>query len=372
VKNIFLHIPKSGHAIEDLVLAMVVKTAGSTPQKAGTSALFTRSGLESGTIGGGILEGKVAGIAGKAADSRKSGLYRFRLDKSAPAGEDALCGGSVSVLIDPDLGKHFSVIKQVNESISARIPGVIVTLVSNIYAESVIINRFWSTSPVLPDFTEEVQAIIRPELLDMLDNPDPYDFRELELTLPGEETASLFYLQSVVPPPRLVIAGAGHIGKALSGIAQMLDFDITVIDDRDEYANRDNIPAADHILVGNMGKLIAGIEKNSDTYIVIVTRGHRDDSSVLRACIGSGADYIGMIGSRNKISLVHDEFVSNGWATEEQWRRIFAPVGIDINSKSVEEIAVSIAAQLIQVRNKSKGRGGRPKTEAGKEKNAAK
>jgi xanthine dehydrogenase accessory factor len=83
-----------------------------------------------------------------------------------------------------------------------------------------------------------------------------------------------------------------------------------------------------------------------------VTRGHKDDGNALKECIGSDAAYIGMIGSKTKIALMHGEFIGNGWATEDQWQRIFAPIGLDIRSKTVEEIAVSIAAQLIEVKNK--------------------
>ena len=354
MKNIFLHIQDSNYAIEDLVLATVVKTAGSTPQKAGSSALFHGSELLSGTIGGGVLEGKIAGIAGKTAKSKKSGLYRFQLDNSSPSGEDALCGGSVSVLIDPELARHALVLKKSVASISARLSGVIMTMVSNIYAESVIIDRFWVTSSDDPGLSAGVSERVMPEITDMISKSDPYDFRELEFMLPGEDSASVAYLQSVVPPPRLVIVGAGHIGKALSAIGQMLDFDVTVVDDRKEFANRQNLPSADHILIGDVGAQVSGINKGRDTFIVIVTRGHREDANALRACIGSDVAYIGMIGSRNKISEMHKEFIENKWATQEQWTRIFAPVGVEINSKSVEEIAVSIAAQLVQVRNREK------------------
>ena len=354
MKNIFLHIQDSNYSIEDLVLATVVKTAGSTPQKAGSSALFNGSELLSGTIGGGVLEGKIASLTGKAAKSKKSGLYRFRLDNSSPSGEDALCGGSVSVLIDPELAKHVPALKRSVASISARMTGVMMTMVSNIYAESVIIDRFWVTSADDTGLSADVSERVMPEILDMIGKSDPYDFREMEFTLPEKEAASVAYLQSVVPPPRLVIAGAGHIGKALSVIAQMLDFDVTVVDDRKEFANSQNLTAADHIMVGDIGAQISGVDKGRDTFIVIVTRGHRDDANALRACIGSDAAYIGMIGSRNKILQMRQEFIANKWATEDQWKKIYAPVGMEINSKSVEEIAVSIAAQLVQVRNSEK------------------
>ena len=131
----------------------------------------------------------------------------------------------------------------------------------------------------------------------------------------------------------------------------MLDFEITVIDDRPEFANPENIPLANHIIADDIGKTIRRIDKTRDTFIVIVTRGHKDDSNALKACIDSDAAYIGMIGSKNKVALMRRDFIEKGWATQELWDKIYTPVGIDIGSKTVEEIAVSIAAQLIQVKN---------------------
>jgi xanthine dehydrogenase accessory factor len=363
MRNIFLHISQGSHSIKDQVLATIVRAEGSTPQKAGSSALFDASGQISGTVGGGILEGKVSEIARKSLNSKKSGLYRFMLDNNAPSGEDALCGGSVTVLVDPELRKSLPVIKEVNKSISARVPGVLITVVSNIYDESVAVNRFWSPTMDWNSLAEEVIPVIKPIILEMLAEPETDGFREMELVLPGEETASLICFQVIIPPPRLIIAGAGHISKALSAIAQMLEFNVTVIDDRREYANPENFPKADHIVVGDIGKSLSTIEKSGDTFIVIVTRGHRDDSVALKACINSGAAYIGMIGSRNKVELMHKEFIINKWANEAQWSRIFAPVGIEINSQTVGEIAISIAAQLIQIRNKNRLRKNRPKIE---------
>lgn len=353
MKNIFLHIPDNPHDIDGLALATIVRTTGSTPQKAGSSALFGRTGLFSGTIGGGILEKKVEGIARKSAAAKKSALFRFALDSNAPSGEDALCGGSVTVLTDSDLGKHLTVFKAIRESYKRRIPGVLITEIANRYEESLRIDRFWVTGDLNLPLPGDVLNALRPEVSDMIMKSDPYEFRELESLVPGEETASLFFLQPVIPPPHLIIAGAGHIAKALTVIAQMLDFEITVIDDRKEFANPGNIPLADRLIVDDIGKSVAAIAKGRDTYIVIITRGHRDDASALKACIATDPAYIGMIGSRNKIALMKKEFIGNGWASEEQWNRVFAPIGVDINSKTVEEIAVSIAAQLVLIRNRS-------------------
>jgi xanthine dehydrogenase accessory factor len=134
----------------------------------------------------------------------------------------------------------------------------------------------------------------------------------------------------------------------------MLDFEVTVIDDRPEYANSENLPDADHIIVKDIGAALKDMKKGSDTYVVIVTRGHKDDAAALNPCIGSELAYTGMIGSKNKIATMRDSFIQNGWATAKQWETIHSPIGLDIKSRTVEEIALSIAAQLVLVRNSNK------------------
>jgi xanthine dehydrogenase accessory factor len=153
-----------------------------------------------------------------------------------------------------------------------------------------------------------------------------------------------------------VIAGAGHVGQAVAHVGHLLDFEVTVVDDRPEFANETRLPEADHIIVEDIGKAIDEMPKTADTYFVIVTRGHSHDADALKACISSDVAYIGMIGSRRKIALMREKFIDLGWATAPHFDRVFAPIGIDIQSKTVQEIAVSIAAELVQVRNQVQSR----------------
>jgi xanthine dehydrogenase accessory factor len=185
----------------------------------------------------------------------------------------------------------------------------------------------------------------------MLSDRKSSGYREMELSIPDQEPSSLFFLEAIFPPARLIIAGAGHIGKALAHLADMVDFEVSVIDDRNEYANSENIPEASHIIVDDVGEALSRLEKDLNTYVVIVTRGHKNDADALRPCIGSDLAFTGMIGSAKKISAMRSDFIGKGWATAEEWNKIHTPVGLDIKSKTVEEIAVSIAAQLILIRN---------------------
>jgi xanthine dehydrogenase accessory factor len=354
MKNIYLQLLEHQSDISSIALATVTRTHGSTPQKPGSSALFDRKGLVSGTVGGGVVEGRVQKLAFQAIVSKKSGHFLFNLANDISSREEAICGGQISVLVDANLQNYESVFEQIALSINSRVPGVLLTMVTGLTKNDVLINRYWMTNSFKPPIPEEFLEKIEPVVSEILLHGDPSDYREMMLSIPDEEPSSLFFLEPVFPQEHLVIAGAGHIGRALAHLADMLDFEVTVIDDRPEYANSVNIPEADHIIADDIGESLKKLKKNSDTYVVIVTRGHKDDAAALRPCIGSDLAYTGMIGSVNKIASMRVNFIQNGWATAEQWDTVHTPVGLDIKSRTVEEIAISIAAQLVLVRNSKK------------------
>jgi len=354
MKNIYLKIVEMQGESTDLILATVISTTGSTPQKPGSSILFNTKGLVSGTIGGGVVENEVHNFALKKILSKKSGYLHFNLNKDVSNKDEAICGGKISILVDANPLYHLNVFREIGKSMSERIPGVLITMVTNVRETEVLVNRYWMTGSTKPQLPGQFMEKIEPEVMSMLATPDGYDFRKMELSIPGEEPSSTFFLEPVFPLKHLVIAGAGHIGKVMSHLGKMLDFDVTVIDDRREFASADNLPDADNIIIKEVGKAMHEVEKNSDTYIVIVTRGHSNDADALKPCIGSDAAYVGMIGSKAKIAKMHKDFIEKKWVTEEQWSRIFTPIGLEIGSKTVEEIGLSIAAQLVMIRNKKK------------------
>jgi xanthine dehydrogenase accessory factor len=354
MKNIYLQILDQQSDFSHLVLATVTRVRGSTPQKPGSSALFGKNGLICGTVGGGAVEGKIQAIAMDVILTKNSGHFHFNLANDISRTEDAICGGQISVLVDANLKNYISVFQQVRRSIANRNPGVLITMVTGFTEETVLINRYWmseSEKPVIPvEFSEKLEPVV----MSMIHAANPLDYREMEVVIPAEEPSSLFFLEPVFPSLQMVIAGAGHIGKALAHLGRLLDFEVTVIDDRYEYANPENIPDAHHIIVKDIGAALQELDKKNDTYVVIVTRGHKDDAAALKPCIDSGLAYVGMIGSKNKIAAMRRNFIEIGLATAEQWDKIHAPVGLDIQSQTVEEIAVSIAAQMVLVRNKKK------------------
>jgi xanthine dehydrogenase accessory factor len=333
------------------VVATVIESHGSTPQKPGSTAVFGSSGVLAGTVGGGMVEHSIQQISEAALKSKISAIYNFSLNHEVSDAEGSICGGGMKVLVDSHPERHKMVFDSITKSLKERQPGVLVTIARKNETENILIERYWAVKNhegLPPDiYNQEVSRLIRK----MFDPSIPDDFRMVEYAGISEKEKVQIFLQSVTPLPRLVIAGAGHVGKALSGLGKFLDFEVTVWDSRKEYATRENLPDADYIMNGSVDDSFSSYKADKNTYIVLVTTGHKQDMEVLKHLIDTDAGYIGMIGSRKKVILVRDKFLKEGWATKEQWDKLYTPVGIDIHSETVEEIAVSIAAELVMVRH---------------------
>jgi xanthine dehydrogenase accessory factor len=154
------------------------------------------------------------------------------------------------------------------------------------------------------------------------------------------------FIEPVLPPAVLYMFGAGHVAVNLYKVASNAGFDITVIDDREAYANRERFPDAKEVIADDFDKAMARLSPKDSAYIVILTRGHRDDMRVLRWAVQTPARYIGMIGSKRKTIAIFRELVAEG-ISEQLFKRVHAPVGLDIGAVTPEEIAVAITAELI-------------------------
>jgi xanthine dehydrogenase accessory factor len=349
-RNIYLELLNILQQNTPCVMATVVAARGSTPQKPGSSAIIGTAGLLAGTVGGGLVEHQVLQQSRTAIDNKESILFSFDLGGELSRMDDVICGGNMSLLLDASPEDHLPMLLRLKASLSHHVPGILLTLAES-PDDELLIRRYWFTKEDYPELPESVKNIAELNVREMLGNVVPGEFRNIPVSSERPLVQDYAFLETIAPLPSLVIAGAGHIGKALAHLGQLIGFEVTVWDDRSEFANKVQIPDAHFILTGALEESLAKQEVNEDTYVVIVTRGHKNDAEVLRNFIGSGAAYIGMIGSKAKISQMHERFVAEGWATPEQWERIYAPIGLKIGALTVEEIAVSIAAQLIQVRN---------------------
>jgi xanthine dehydrogenase accessory factor len=157
------------------------------------------------------------------------------------------------------------------------------------------------------------------------------------------------FVEPVLPVPHAFIFGAGHISKSLSKVATLAGFASVVIDDREAYANRERFPEAEEVHAAEYEELFPKLAINETSYLIVVTRGHRDDMRVLKLAIATPARYIAMIGSKRKVIGVIRELEKEG-ITREAFERVHAPMGLDIGAVSPEEIAISVTAEMIAVR----------------------
>jgi len=159
------------------------------------------------------------------------------------------------------------------------------------------------------------------------------------------------FVEPILPPASLYIFGAGHVSASLCRVAKMAGFDVTVADDRENYANRERFPDAHEVIAEDFEHVMAKLSPNQSSYIVIVTRGHRDDMRLLRWAVQTPARYVGMIGSKRKTVTIFRELTAEGIAPG-LFERVHAPVGLDIGAVTPEEIAVAITAELIAERRR--------------------
>ena len=166
--------------------------------------------------------------------------------------------------------------------------------------------------------------------------------------------ATSVYIEVVESKPVFLVVGAGHIGRCLSKLADFLDFHVAVLDDREDFANAEQLPEADEILCEDYAPALDRFPIDANTTVVLVTRGHKQDELSLRHCLGRGAGYLGMIGSKRRTTAVLDHLLDEGFAAEEI-ARVRTPIGLDIGAETPEEIAISIVAEVIMLRRQGSG-----------------
>jgi len=190
----------------------------------------------------------------------------------------------------------------------------------------------------------EVMESERPRTLTFDLNNDP----KYDTGLVCGGTLEIF-IEPILPPAELFIFGAGHVATAVYRLARIVGFDVTVIDDRETYANRERFPEAQQVVAEDFDKAIERLSPGESSYIVIVTRGHRDDMRVLRWAVQTPARYVGMIGSKRKTIGIFKELQKES-LSPQLFDRVYAPIGLDIGAVTPEEIAVAIMAELIAKR----------------------
>jgi xanthine dehydrogenase accessory factor len=293
------YLPSALAKGQPFALGIISGIKGSSPQKKGAKALFFSDGRIQGTLGGGCLEAEIQDRARRALLSGAPATFDLVLDHDFGWDDGLICGGKVSGLILPRA------------------------------AEAA---ELWRA---LAECKESVTWGVR---------------SDFQIARVSEAAAQWLYTEMVSPPCNLWIAGSGHVAQAVATLALELDFDVTVFDDRPSLANHQFFPKGTKFRVSPWEELLAERPSGPPTFGLIVTRGHQRDALVLREWIQRPFIFLGMIGSSRKKRLIFEQFLRDGLATQEQLAGVACPVGIDIQSVSVPEIALSIMAQYVQKR----------------------
>ena len=313
------------------ILATVVRKTGSAPRDVGAKMFVGEDSTTFGTVGGGRLESDVCRHALEIMKSGRASVFSASSGGRKIEETDTVCGGNVEILLEPVTTKHLSLYRKIETLMKECRRGVIVTKFGkNVFVKSVLAEDMSVTgdeihSGVL-DWCRNVLYEKRPVLIGgVLAEPLPESFP-------------------------LYLFGSGHVAQFVSRIAKITDFTITVIDDRDGFANRERFPDADAIVVEKFRDAFRSLRFTGNEYLVVVTRSHETDGEVLEEAMKKPTKYVGMIGSKKKVRVILDRLRQKG-IDDATIRQIHAPIGIPIHAETPKEIAISIVAELVTVRN---------------------
>ena len=329
------------------VLATVVRTKGSTPQKAGAMLLVRQDGTGAGTLGGGCVEGDIW-FAAREMLRRGSGpeFKDYFLNEDVAARDGLVCGGTMYFYLEPvrEAATFLPIASEIVGAYEGGDPVALATVVNvpddatNMGAK-LLLRIDGSVSGSLGDHALDSQAIEAARRVAEVGNTVSLT------TADGTEV----FVEGFTTPPTLVTVGGGHVGKATADLARVLGYRVYVVDDRPEFANAERFPYAEQIVVAPYDRWADDLTLNVNTFIVVATRGHRFDDLALETALETRARYIGLLGSRRKTLMIYQR-LTRGGVPVERLKQVSAPVGLDIGALTPEELAVSIMSEIIMVR----------------------
>ena len=345
-------------------LATLISRRGSAPGALGSQLLVRADGTAVGSIGGGCVEADVWQEAIDRIGGEEPAVLSFRLNGREAAESGLICGGAIEVLVEPVRRARLDCFEALAAAAAAREPGVLVTVLPSSPAagEKVFLRVTellgQTTRVTSPDVSAEAacttipaasrDAAVRRAAAEGLTTMGNERTSVVELH-DGGQTERLL-LEFAVPPVTLLVLGAGHLSREVVPLAKRVHFRVAVADDRPLFANTEVLPDADEVLLGEFADIFDRHPVDRNTFVLIVTRGHLHDEMLLEKALLTDAGYVGMIGSRGKIRTIYQRLRERG-VTEERLAFVHAPVGVSIGARPPEEIAVSIVAELIAVRN---------------------
>lgn len=343
----------------DFIVATVWSADGSTPLPEGSRALIGVAGLVAGTVGGGAVEQQTLHAA---TEVRHRGLPQvLTFDLQGSGGDDpaAICGGRLRILLQPLLAKERAAFAAATGALERRERGLLQTTLHPGPGDEVQAATHWIEARVLDEASDRAgevaarrSAVMDPAAarLCLAQETSRRSVLQVPTGRMEDALATEVLWEPVVPRPVLLIVGGGHVGQALAAQAHLVGFAIAVLDDRPGFLAPEAFPEGVRLIEGPLRPALDAFPFASDTYVAVMTRGHRGDAEALAACLRRPTAYLGMIGSRRKVTLLREQFLADGRATPEEWGRVHAPIGLDLGAISAPEIAASIVAELIAVR----------------------
>ena len=331
MRNMFREIAGRLKNGEELVLVTVIASSGATPRGAGARMLVGKNGRICGTIGGGAVEYKSEQLAKKVLEEKRSGEHDFSLTKNDVQNLGMICGGAVNVYFSYIPANDTYVLSIAEEAERRFAEGEDLWLLSEISDGGRL--GLWSAAEGFfgleaPEWTRDIMS--RHPTRKKQDGRD-------------------FYVEQINSSGKVYVFGCGHVAQELVPVLEHVGFRCVALDDRPEFANEKVMRGAEKILLVDFENIGASVTIGPEDYICIMTRGHAYDTVVQAQALRTPACYIGVIGSKAKTAGVQRQLREQGF-TDEDFKRITTPIGLDIKAETPAEIAISIAAQMIEVR----------------------
>jgi xanthine dehydrogenase accessory factor len=349
MQDIYSEIVEALSRKEKCALATLINRVGSAPRAVGAKYLVKGDGTSLGSVGGGCVEAEVWQKAQKVIEEAKGEILHFDLTSEQLAEGGLICGGNIDIFLEPLKEDFLNVYQEVSRIKQKGGSAILATLVS---VDGDFPKGEGSKVLIKPSGEKVGSLLGGVELEKKILREGEAQLKEKEpkvLVLRHEDRKMEVLLEPVCSEPTIYIFGGGHISEQLAPLAKKVHFKVVVVDDREMFANRERFPEADEVIVSEFEKCFDRLNIDDSSYIIIVTRGHLYDGFVLEQAVKTNARYIGMIGSKKKIKTLYEILVKKG-ISKETLNRVHAPIGLDINSETPEEIAVSIVAQLIKMR----------------------
>lgn len=312
------------------MLVSIISESGSAPRGIGAKMLVRPDGTTAGTIGGGAVEHAADTIGLQALEERRSFVQEFHLSPGQASDLGMVCGGTILVyfqFLDGADPAHEQLFETVLGCIGDNRPcGLITVIDGEDKAATYLVGENLPAPPVdgLPSLSSLPRLV--------------------------EQNGLRYVLEPLVIGERVLIFGAGHVGKQLTKVLDWMGFYTVALDDRADFLTQENLPHAGQRQLVDLTSCMEELHVTSKDYVVIMTRGHLHDYGVLAASLKTPARYIGMIGSRAKIATTNKKLQADGFSPLDI-ARVHAPIGIPLGGKTPEEVALSVAAELVRVRS---------------------